>query len=112
MAKRILFLDDKDERHDYCNRNFKTLTIAHAYTVDQAKEIAASQDKFDIFSLDHDLGTTDNGHDFVMFMSTLPKEKLPDVVVIHSVNEPAAQRMKTTLKELVGLDALLVPFRV
>lgn len=66
--------------------------------------------KFDEMYLDHDLecyqtdmyGSRElTGYDFVKYLATLPEDKHPDKVTVHSWNPDGAQRMKSVLMKYV-----------
>lgn len=108
---RILFLDDmlvrwelfKAEVHLF-NPSFTTIYVQNS---DDAISILKNQAKFDVVFLDHDLedahyvtgkGRSEKtGKDVAKFITTLPRTKMPDLVVIHSWNPDGAEAMKYIL---------------
>jgi hypothetical protein len=114
---RILVLDDMDVRHDGFVRRFKDHKIDHAYTAEEAIH-HLNMRKYDLVCLDHDLapehyvdGDTKepSGFDVAVFMSEMPKDKLPTQVLIHSWNPVGADRMKVQLHGL-GMFVTCKPF--
>lgn len=57
------------------------------------------QTKFDVVSLDHDLGDYMTGWDVVDKLLELPEEQRPNQVIIHSANFPAGKKMAEALQE-------------
>jgi len=105
---RILFLDDMLDRHQAFRRNRIGHDITHVETAPEAIAVLKRSEPFDIVQLDHDLaeehylkaseGLSEErregeaeylcgtGMDVVDFICTMPKEKRPKLVIIHSWN--------------------------
>lgn len=117
---RVLFLDDDSSRHD----GFKRLVTGakHVYT---AKQAIAELDRYryDLVCLDHDLKSEhidaanasflmeDTGLSVCIHMRSLPEERRPKYVVVHSWNPVGGARM---VRELVDADFVVyrIPFSV
>lgn len=118
----ILILDDEQVRHDLTEKYLgNDHTILHAFNADEAIGIIkSSQQPIGLALLDHDL------HEFVsdetgykwekhggyfvrMLIDTVPEEKWPAQIVIHSYNPSGADGMKTALKNK-GMYARYMPF--
>lgn len=118
---KILFLDDDKNRHATFRMNNIGLDITYVWTADEAIE-AFKKEVFDEVSLDHDLAWQKNmqlpdagegsGYDVAIFISKLPKEKRPKMVIIHSLNPAGAHRMGQALKECrqEGMRVMRIPF--
>lgn len=98
---RILFLDDNLER--WKSYRFKTIgcVTKHVLTAKQCMLALMNDEKYDLVSLDHDLGgktfqqeKENSGTEVAEFIKhMLPTYKYPDRIVIHSWNPQGAERM-------------------
>lgn len=113
---RVLFLDDDQRRHEVV----KPLLVGHnCVMVETAQEAieALAGDRFDLALLDHDLGgkhyvdseDPTTGYRVAEFISIMPPNHRPSLVVVHSFNEPGGKRMVHVLKD-AGVNAEYVPF--
>jgi hypothetical protein len=116
---RILFLDDEAWRHDAVDKVFDGHVVHHCYDMDSFME-TLKEPKFDLISLDHDLGdivTFDDGYkyertgqDCARYLAqNLPSDKMPRRVVIHSWNPAGARAMYQILWD-AGIRSFLEPF--
>lgn len=117
---KILFLDDMAVRHEAFLRNHIGHEVVQAWTADQAKTLLDSN-VFDIACLDHDLAeehyeqfeaheyTSGTGMDVVDHICTMPAEKRPKRVIIHSLN-PRGVEMVNRLCDY-RIPAMRAPFR-
>lgn len=123
---RILFLDDNAERHVRFRHNSIGMDVVHVYSHEEAVQALAG-DRFDQIFLDHDLSVAaacgvapadeKTGYDTALAVAALPPDRLPDLVVIHSWNDPGSARMLTVLQEVVHtitrpFSAKTAPFRL
>ena len=114
---RVLFLDDDQARHDVFARECPALLIAahsHAEAVS-----ALSEAVFDIAFLDRDLGDFGpqgygkpeaTGEDTARYIASMPPERRPALVVVHSWNKQGARRMADTLID-AGVRVRVCPFK-
>ena len=107
---RVLFLDDMPIRHEALREalelpiRYKQVELTHAYGFVPFKaRLEEAEEPYDVVCLDHDLGDGDayTGYDAAWEVLRLPKEKKPSLVVIHSYNVAAADRMYMLLKGTV-----------
>lgn len=123
---KILVLDDDDIRHAYFKRALaKDNDLVQVHTHDEAIYQLETVE-WDLVYLDHDLndhryksiapepnydgGAWElTGSDVARFISTLPQEKLPKEVVVHSWNPAGASRMLAFLRD-VGIKCSYRPF--
>lgn len=108
---RIFICDDIDTRIELVKKRFPNDIIVAAMHYDHAMPILLSEEKFDVFMLDHDLESyytnpvtfekyEKTGTDLVKeIIEKLPKEKYPDQTICHSWNEEGRKRMGRLLKE-------------
>lgn len=111
---KILFLDDNEERHLLFKKTHIGHDITYVYTYETALE-ALKTDIFKEIWLDHDLSAEmqtayvaglsppeeKTGYDVAKYIvEELDPDKLPNRIIIHSMNIPAAKRMQNILKEL------------
>ena len=111
MKQKILFLDDDLIRHDAFRQRTKDMNVEVTYieTVEQAIK-ALTNFKFDIASLDHDLGgqvyvkeTEGTGYEVALFIEEkLEEDKLPNEVIVHSYNPAGAERMVYAIKKRIA----------
>lgn len=115
---RIFILDDDIRRHQAFAQNLAGHDVTHAHSYDMGVKALLQEERFHLFFLDRDLndfglrsiGPTTSmyggireltGEDFCRFIAgELPKEKYPDLFVIHSHNENGAARMEELLRAL------------
>lgn len=116
---RVLFLDDDRERH----RAFKANAIGHdlvqAWSYEEALAALAGE-RFDQVFLDHDLSDQAamgqprpgerTGLDVAILVATLPDEKRPHLVIIHSYNPDGARRMHRVLADAGMRNVYREPF--
>jgi PleD family two-component response regulator len=124
MTKRILILDDMEERHAHFKRELAGQVVFHAYTAQEFFDTVEQHAPFDEIYLDHDLGDnpkidptriagmygdqTMNGHDCAYWLGTNHPDKVKQVIV-HSINSARAPAMVATLKDK-GVPAKWIPF--
>lgn len=125
---RILILDDDQVRHDNFAQRFNKLGVVepvHCKNIDQFERILTRESKFDVILLDHDLndfgknsvlsgcyGDTElTGHDAAVLVTTLPPEKRPTIVIIHSWNSDGAKSMNAVLQQ-AGINSVIDIFPV
>lgn len=119
--RKMLFLDDMQERHDSLKDQMKhkyEWEITHVYSCDEAIK-KLQEESFDVVSLDHDLSIETimkepplgekSGYDVAMFISEMPEDKRPENVVLHTWNSNGAKRMMDALKGKVE-KVLYLPF--
>lgn len=121
---KILYLDDNQFRHDMIERRHPGEVI-HCYTVDEFIDVLADQEheRFDVVSLDHDLGDFDckslyKGQEAtglvacgLMVSREEYRVKLPEQILIHSSNAGGASSMRSFL-EREGYTVRWIPFPV
>lgn len=88
---RVLFLDDEDWRHRVADERWSEAELWHARTVQQFRN-ALDGWRFDVVSLDHDLGDGEDGKAAVRHLVGLELDPKPRVIV-HSWNPVAAPIM-------------------
>ena len=124
---RILFLDDNPERHETfrlrAKWSYPNASLSHTVRAEEAIQIMKGEERFDVLSLDLDLDITsrlrepksvdpaewwyywrekdlEDGIAVARFIrDELPEDKLPSLVIVHSVNRNGAQRMVRTMKQ-------------
>ena len=118
---RVLFLDDDQKRHDFIADVYAKYEVKHVYTVTQAVD-ALKGDRFDVVCLDHDLDLNDmetnygrdheeTGADVAEYIRLhLPREKYPDLVIVHSWN-PSGARTIEALVGAVGIPVSMLEFQ-
>jgi hypothetical protein len=106
----MLYLDDMAARHEAVIDRLSEWDVTHVYDARACMRALESQERFDLVSLDHDLedehysyGYTEGalartGWDVVVFMRSIPEERRPKYVNVHSANPPAAERMVNELR--------------
>lgn len=90
--------------------------IHHVFTAEAAIEALKNEPRFDIVSLDHDLGKDKTeGRVVSRFIKEVskvwPDERIPPPVIVHSWNIPAATAMVGDLLEGELRDVVQAPFR-
>lgn len=106
---RILVLDDEQYRLDVLATRFPGQAVL-TRTAPEAIEALRQSPRFTVATLDHDLGDGHgNGRDVADFIASMPKERRPGYVVVHSFNAPAARLMVQTLKA-AGIPSRHEPF--
>jgi CheY-like chemotaxis protein len=115
----ILVLDDIQSRHDRFSQILVGHTLVHAYSYDDVMAAYKHHGRFDVVFLDRDLsekqecgvdGNEKTGEDVVKYIISLPKERWPARAVIHSWNEPGAERMRRSFED-AGIPAVWVKFK-
>jgi CheY-like chemotaxis protein len=117
--KRILILDDDENRHAVFRERLSPCFRVHVFTAQEAIRQLETSPIFDIVSLDHDLGIQQRdgvdpgtGMDVAEFINLhLPRDKHPKLVFIHSWNKPAANEMANLIRE-VGITVIVKEFSV
>lgn len=110
---RILVLDDEPARHALFAAAWKGNDIVHAWTAGEAEK-ALDGKRFDLVTLDHDLGPASrgNGMRVARHIVQMSEEKRPPHVLVHSSNPPGAEAMVDTLQR-AGIDAARIdPLRL
>lgn len=114
--KKVLILDDCEERHDLFGRHLKLYGIRghHTRHVKDALDNLRRYEYKYVF-LDHDLGLSDGYHtgmevvdDVVTTERRRPGTFPRTLFVIHSMNAPAAEEMVHRLRQ-AGLNVKRVP---
>lgn len=114
---RILILEDDMNRIDLFGQKLCANQFDITYVTTAAEAIALlDQEEFDLVFLDHDLGgqtyvntaDTNTGSEVVRHMTRPTYLKTP-VVIIHSMNEPAAKSMEHALV-YEGFETHRIPF--
>ena len=107
---KILFLDDDPGRIRKARLQFANDFLIEAETAEQAIEMLERESPFDLVSLDHDLGgniycPSDevSGYAVAKYISSMPKDKLPGRVIIHSFNPVGAENMINVLTDIVPI---------
>jgi CheY-like chemotaxis protein len=107
--KKILFLDDSEERHKIFKEKFNIpdTKVIHVRTVQEAIDELDKGD-VEVAFLDHDLGgemfvkrVEGTGYEVVLHIEKMPKEKRPYQVIIHSHNPAGVIRMRNALQRSV-----------
>jgi hypothetical protein len=121
IVKKILFLDDMQERHDVFKDRALGCEIIPVYNYDEAVR-AFEANTFDEVSLDHDLSTLSSlgipdsektGLDVVLYMvEKIPVDKRPKKVYVHSWNPGGASLMVRELKKAGFKNVSYVPFKL
>lgn len=116
---RILFLDDNLER--WKAYRFQTIgcDTKHVMTAKQCMLSLMNDEKYDLVSLDHDLGgktfqeeKANSGTEVAEFIQhMLPKHKYPTQIVIHSWNPQGAERMMRSIAK-TRIPCCYEPFKV
>lgn len=113
--KQALFLDDEQERHDaFAKVHGNEYQILHARTVSEFLRLFfLYPGKFDLVSLDHDLGNDNlegNGTIIAWLLAYVGDNIRPRTIVIHSHNLPAGDRMESILRNAGYENIIREPF--
>lgn len=115
-------MDDDEVRHAVFSEKLRPeWQVVHAWTAQEAIDLASSQQPFDAMFLDHDLGDfaqvgtlapyearhTLTSMPFVDWLCQNPA-KHPQLVVVHSWNTWGARDMANKLKASLGIGAHLM----
>jgi CheY-like chemotaxis protein len=111
---RILFLDDDKERHRKVRQRFIGTIALYVFNYNEAVAALAGDEPFDVAHLDHDLmeqtaAVEKTGYDVAVYITTMPPDRRPRQIVIHSLNEVGRQRMAETLTA-AGCQVSIEPF--
>ncbi len=119
MSERIFFLDDDHERHRRFKMNRIGMNITAAKNYSEACSLLADT-VFDVAYLDHDLSELaaagrpaaeeKTGTHVAEFIVSLPPDRRPRFVVLHSYNDAGRRRMAAILDE-AGVRCMIQPFR-
>jgi len=108
MNMKILFLDDDSIRIRQARIDFVKDELSVAETAGQAIRMLEKNSRYDLASLDHDLGgniycPSDEVSGFAVaeYISKMHKEKMPKQVVVHSFNPDGAANMMQVLQGIV-----------
>ena len=105
---RMLILDDVEGRHVVLAQRYAWCERVHVRTVDEALAAIAGE-RFDLASLDHDLGEERTGQHVAIAIAALPVERRTREAIIHSHNPVGAERMRDILEE-AGIRCRIEPF--
>lgn len=110
---RILVLDDEPARHNLFAAAWGRHDIVQAWTADEA-ERALEGDRFDLVTLDHDLGPTSHqsGLYVARHIASMPESSRPAEVFIHSANPVGAQAMMDALVRVGIIVRRIDPLRL
>ena len=104
--KRILILEDNEERNKQFHSNFSNAEIVITDNVEVAKK-KLIEEKWDALFLDHDLGgkvyvesggSEPTGYDVAKFLSINTQFK-PECIILHSLNESGRKNMLALVPE-------------
>jgi CheY-like chemotaxis protein len=118
-AVSILVLDDNKKRHRRFDEILVGRALVHAYSYGDVVAAYEHHGRFDVVFLDRDLsekqecgagGDEKTGEDVVAHIVSLPRERWPERAVIHSWNEPGAERMRRTFED-AGIPAVWLKFK-
>jgi CheY-like chemotaxis protein len=105
---KVLFLDDDFIRIKQARSYFAFDEVYVAETSTQAMQLLEKHSPFNLVSLDHDLGgdtycASDmmSGWGVAIYISRMPKDKLPKQVIIHSFNPDGAEEIIKVLRDIV-----------
>lgn len=105
---KIFIFDDSESRIVCLLKRWNGDEIKYATNYDDAIAILTKEPKFDLYLLDHDILIWDaiqhdftigkDGTDLVNFIvNTLPKEKRPSEIIVHSQNSDKGPEMTRSL---------------
>lgn len=104
---RILILEDNVERREAFRKTYSNNSVITSPNAEQCIHLLNSYDPFDIIFLDHDLGGQQmvesgpgTGYEVAEWLRDHP-EKLPQIVVVHSLNPAGRANIYHCLKDLV-----------
>lgn len=89
----IIVVDDIEERHDAFEEHLTKAghIVLHAFGTEEALEVINScVETIDLLLTDHDMPPGENGSFLATKILSLPKEKLPNLVFVHSTNHGGA----------------------
>ena len=107
----ILIVDDEASRHEALGKKYahQANQIWHAKSYAEAIELL-EQRRYDVISLDHDLGEAKTGADITRYMVREMKfPHKPKQVLIHTRNPVGAGNMAADLRE-AGIRYYFTPF--
>jgi CheY-like chemotaxis protein len=108
---RLLILDDDPVRQEHFAAIHRRHERVHVLFSEDAIEALNEGPRFDAALLDHDLGAgCHTGEDVAKHIASMPPERRPLKVIVHSWNPDGAQRMVNILRE-AGVPAGAMPFR-
>jgi CheY-like chemotaxis protein len=99
---RILFLDDNEERHKAFMRANIGNNVDHVWSAREAIEAIDLNEPYDVASLDHDLDwkaqagmrpLEETGMVVAHHIASMPKERQPRQVIVHSFNPVGGKNM-------------------
>lgn len=105
MYKKILVLDDREVRHEYFKDYYRYRDIDHVYSATECIFFLENYShEYDIVTLDHDLNggayessdQQNSGYTVAKWLSE-NKDKQPETILIHSMNEHGAKKMMELL---------------
>lgn len=115
---KIFFLDDDKERHRRFKMNRIGMDITAVWTYADAC-VALAEAVFDVAYLDHDLSELaaagkpaegeKTGTHVAEFIASLPEDRRPKFVVLHSFNPAGRMRMSQILTD-AGVRCRMEPF--
>lgn len=106
---KVLFLDDEDWRHKAIDEALTGHEIHHVRTVERLHHKLRRFSDWDLVSLDHDLGQTEDGRDAVRsFLKFRPQPSC--LCLVHSWNQPAAAAMVDILRGAGATNYIQYPF--
>jgi hypothetical protein len=113
--KRVLFLDDRSKRLHAALKKYAPpeYELTLVCTVKECIKMISNEPRWDIVSLDHDLGfeefvnpeRIDSGMEVIRWLtrnkiSLFEDQKIPDLIIIHTSNWIAGTEMRLRLEEL------------
>lgn len=109
---RIFILEDDPVRQLAFRRALSGNMVFAAANYEDAIDTLANEDAFDVFYFDHDLGHPIlDGDEVAKFVvGSLPKEKWPKRVVVHSWNPSGAEDIVSTFSK-AGIKVVAERFR-
>ncbi|MFC1454364.1 cyclic-phosphate processing receiver domain-containing protein [Verrucomicrobiota bacterium] len=102
MKKRILVLEDQEDRREIFREIFKADQIVFTEYVDVCIDIL-KQFSPDVLYLDHDLGTDETGYDVACWLEEHKKYQ-PKTIYLHTANIVGRDRMKQALPKAIGIN--------
>jgi hypothetical protein len=116
---RVLFVDDSSQRQERFKRSRIGSVLVQAFTYDQAVRALVENPVFDEAHLDHDLSDAaaagkpapdeKTGTDIARFICTLPADKRPRALILHSYNFAGRTRMAQILQD-AGMHPVITPY--